>query len=820
MKILELEIHNVRGIPHIELKPEGKNFVVYGPNASGKSAIVDAIDFLLTGRISRLMGKGTAGITLKRHGPHIDHKPKDARVKALVQLAGIEEPVEIERCMEPPAELECDESVRPHLEKIVAFAKQGQHVLTRREILKYITAEASSRAEGINELLNIVEIEELRKAFVNVKNTLGEEHKRAKQSVAKEQSKIQAALKEQFYDENVIWGIINAKRKILGGEPTKVYHSSEIRKNLTRPAATSKERPVNITLLKQYIDNLLQITSSESKETVEKENDELREVIETIKSDPELLKILKRRELTERGLKLIDESGSCPLCDTPWPPGKLREYLEQKLEKAQKAAKHQKRIDELSDGIMRPLNVTIESIKKIIPAIEILELKDYLSLFNSWCQDLGNISMFLNEPIERYPPSRFSSEQIKQMLAPKNLKVILEKIHMSAKNKFPEATPQEEAWDLLTQLEVNLKSLEDAERNLKSIELASRRAGLLLNSFLSARDEVLEELYKDIEGKFVSFYRELHKTDEGDFNAQIVPDQAGLNLDVDFYGRGMHPPQALHSEGHQDSMGVCLYLALAEKLTEGVMDLIILDDVVMSVDAEHRRHVCDLLRKFFPSRQFLITTHDRTWANQLKSSGIVTSRGTVEFYSWNVDTGPQVNYEPDMWNRIREDIERGDIPAAAAKLRRGLEAFFGMACDKLRAEARYRLDGQNELGDFLPAAWRKYRKLLKQAKDAASSWGRQQPFDDLQALGERGVEIYNHSTAEQWAVNPNVHYASWADFTKQDFEPVVQAFKELCCLFECNECEGMLYVTLQGLEADSVRCRCGKINWNLKKKGE
>lgn len=72
MRIQELEINNIRGIHHMELKPECRNFLVSGPNGSGKSAIVDSIDFLLTGDISRMKGKGTKGITLKKHGPHID----------------------------------------------------------------------------------------------------------------------------------------------------------------------------------------------------------------------------------------------------------------------------------------------------------------------------------------------------------------------------------------------------------------------------------------------------------------------------------------------------------------------------------------------------------------------------------------------------------------------------------------------------------------------------------------------------------------------------------------------------------------------------
>ena len=81
MKLLELEINNVRGIRQGLLRPSGKNIVIWGPNGSGKSGVVDALDFLLTGRISRLMGKGTGNISLATHGPHVDCKPADATVR-------------------------------------------------------------------------------------------------------------------------------------------------------------------------------------------------------------------------------------------------------------------------------------------------------------------------------------------------------------------------------------------------------------------------------------------------------------------------------------------------------------------------------------------------------------------------------------------------------------------------------------------------------------------------------------------------------------------------------------------------------------------
>jgi len=97
MKLLELEIEKVRGIPHLIMEPAGKNFVIWGPNGSGKSAVVDAIDFLLTGRIQRLTGKGTGDISLSKHGPHIDHEPKETMVRAIVKLQSSVKPVELKR---------------------------------------------------------------------------------------------------------------------------------------------------------------------------------------------------------------------------------------------------------------------------------------------------------------------------------------------------------------------------------------------------------------------------------------------------------------------------------------------------------------------------------------------------------------------------------------------------------------------------------------------------------------------------------------------------------------------------------------------------
>ncbi len=820
MRVVELEICNVRGIPSLLLRPDVNNFVVWGPNGSGKSAVVDAIDFLLTGRVSRLTGPGTGGITLSKHGPHIDHKPEEATVRAVVQLPGVTEPVEITRCMADPGNLHSSKPSPPSLQPVMALARRGQHVLTRRDILKYITAEAGTRAEQIQELLNITEIEDIRKALVRVHNDLDKEREAAKRSVDMAKGLVNATVREQTYREDIVLQFANQSRAALGGQPISHLRSAELKAALAPPTVAPADEAINVTLLEKDIQNLRSLTSPQNQVQLGKNDERIRSLIAEVRSDPLLLRALSRLKLTELGIDLIDETGSCPLCDTPWPPGALREYLEKRLSTAQDAAQRQARITELSANISSSVNAAIPSAQKLVDAARLLALKDQLPPLRLWLANLQALSAALSPAVERYPDTRFGPHDVRRMLAPDNLLELLESIHSVAKAKYPEATPEQTAWDSLTRLEENLKALERAQDQLAAADLSYRRAAILLKSFLQARDTVLGALYEDIRDRFVELYRQLHGPDEDKFTARLESVGPALNLEVDFYGRGTHPPHALHSEGHQDSMGLCLYLALAERLTEGLIDLLILDDVVMSVDADHRRQVCHVLATSFPNRQFLITTHDKTWANQLTTEGVVSRAQTAEFYNWNIDTGPQVSCAADMWQRIEEDLQRNDVPPAAHRLRRGLEEFFGMVCQDLHSPITCKLNARWDLGDFLPSAMGQFRKLLRQAKNAAQSWGDQDRLEALKEFDSTVGPICTRTNAEQWAVNRNVHYDSWSDFSPNDFRPVVAAFQDLCGLFVCPSCGGMLRLALAGVAPASVRCKCGAVDWNLVEKGK
>ena len=813
MKLLELEIHNFRGIRDLSIEPMGENFLIYGPNGSGKSAVVDALDFLLTGQISRMKGKGTKDITLKKHGPHVDYSAKDAWIKANVKIHGLEDPVEIKRSLDHPNKLICEDSIRDLINPVIELASRGQHVLTRREILNYVTADSGTRGKQIQTLLKITDVEKTRNILVKVKNTLKNNFIGAKSSLNTISAAINSNIGITNYDEEKILDFVNTNRNVLDGSPLQDLKSNSIKEGIEAQTLSS-DITVNTQLLKIDLEKLHEINSDKNKESLSNIDLELRELKTKISSDHRIEDALDHLKLTRLGLNLLGPEGSCPLCDTPWETGDLKEHLKYKIEIFKDAAQNLDRLIELTDELTLEVNHTLASLNEIIKSAEILELKEELRALKLWINELKILLSILKD--ENYPDQRFNERMVEVLLSPDNLDVILDNIHSVAIEKSPEPSEEQTAWDNLTRLEENLKNYERSKENCTKSFESYKKSEILYKTFLESRDKILNQLYSEIKDRFVELYRELHLDDEMEFKAIIISEGAGVDFKVDFHGRGVNPPNALHSEGHQDSMGICLYLALAERLTQGFIDLIILDDVMMSVDAPHRREICNLLANFFKGRQFFITTHDQTWARQLQSEGVIKAKNRIEFSNWTIENGPSVNISGDIWDEIDDDLEINDIPSAAAKLRRGSEEYFSQVCSALHAPVRFNLSGQYELGDLLSGAMSEYRSELKHAKEAANSWGNTEELNRLKQIDEFSKNVFTRLNMERWAVNPALHYNQWADFTPQDFKPVVDIFRDLFSIFQCNKCGTLLHLVINGPRPEAVKCNCGEVNWNLK----
>ena len=104
----------------------------------------------------------------------------------------------------------------------------------------------------------------------------------------------------------------------------------------------------------------------------------------------------------------------------------------------------------------------------------------------------------LEEAVERYPDGGLGPKAAQDLLAPDDLADRLQEMETAVRSIEPVTSLEQDAWDTLTRLEENLKTLRAAEREHARAELAFQRAESMLEQFEHARDKVLKQLYDEI----------------------------------------------------------------------------------------------------------------------------------------------------------------------------------------------------------------------------------------------------------------------------------------------------------------------------------
>ena len=180
IKLESAHIEEMRGIRKLDIDFQKGTFAISGPNGSGKSGVIDAIEFGLTGQIGRLTGRGTKGLSVAEHGPHVDKTkfPGAAFVELRVFLPALGKSAAITRKVSAPTKpkiVPADEDVKAALAEI---ADHPEITLSRREILRFILIEPTKRSEEIQTILKLDEIGQTRGALNTAQNKLQSAHER------------------------------------------------------------------------------------------------------------------------------------------------------------------------------------------------------------------------------------------------------------------------------------------------------------------------------------------------------------------------------------------------------------------------------------------------------------------------------------------------------------------------------------------------------------------------------------------------------------------------------------------------------------------
>ena len=228
------------------------------------------------------------------------------------------------------------------------------------------------------------------------------------------------------------------------------------------------------------------------------------------------------------------------------------------------------------------------------------------------------------------------------------------------------------------------------------------------DAFSQAREKAIQAIFDQIANKVLLYYKKLHDIDGDAEKSECTgislestsrAAAGGLKLAIQFLGLADScDPRAFLSEGHLDSLGLCLFLATVRTFNPpGTM--LVLDDVLTSTDKEHRHRVAELLFEEFGDFQLVLTTHDEHWFGILQTKAQAYGDQDKWLFKkiarWTVELGPEAATLENTWAHIETNLKEDGFRELGGPLRVVLEDFLKRVAEKLELRVRYKSDGKH-----------------------------------------------------------------------------------------------------------------------------
>lgn len=298
------------------------------------------------------------------------------------------------------------------------------------------------------------------------------------------------------------------------------------------------------------------------------------------------------------------------------------------------------------------------------------------------------------------------------------------------------AVPEhDELLGISQQINRQTETLETSKAGIQSLKLALERyrsnyerqtqIGRVLPNLRRSLKAMEEERRAYVDAKLLAIaeevgrlYEKLHPGEGlNKISLKLDPAKRGsLELGAEFLGQMDAPPHAYFSESHLDSLGLCIFLALAG-LQGRENTILVLDDILGSIDEPHVDRLINLL--YDESQQFLhciLTTHYRPWKEKYRWGHMRPSFCQyVELRNWSPAKG--VSHGKGAPTPVAELGKLlADDPPSPQLLCASAGVVLEAACDYLTAHYECsvpRRKGKPTLGDLLPSIDKKLKKELK-----------------------------------------------------------------------------------------------------------
>lgn len=689
-RLQSLTIENLRGSTSpftFKFDADKRMVIIYGENGTGKSTICDAFDLLSNGGIASLDNCGLGKATYK-YWKSVGKSGSDIAVALTTSDATYKAMVSKNDVAWIPA------NRKPHAE-----------VLRRTHILSLITETPGKRYEAISRFINVSGIETSETALDQLMKQVDAEQNRHAERLTENQRQLDNLAKDAgVTDENPVdWARRQAARDFSNWDREEI----QLRKlesafqRLSSHEGTFKEVSTRVTAAQARIDESIKIRDAA--------------LIGISDSTGDVIDIL---DAASRFLSKTPSPNSCPLCESESRVDDLSSRVSDRIKEFKTLKKYREDVD--------AANQNYERIKS-----------EPERMYEKYLQDRTAFSAQLDAFVwssDVLLPKAICPEDIAQFDQWYRAQATLLDSWKNIGNA--RAAEKKNADNLRTLISNYDEALEIPADNQKLLQAMTQTLKILREERRKFTDGVLSSIAEDVG----ELYDKVHPG-EGREKVSLQLDEkkrASLEIGVAFEGRSDLPPQAYFSESHLDTLGLCVFLALAKR-EDPSSTILVIDDVLTSVDDSHMNRVVDMLYEqsaYF--RHCIITTHYKPWKLKFQW-GRLRHEGCrfVELGTWSITQGMSLlNQDPKSEIQILETNLKTvpfDAQIVAGKAGVVLEAVLDFLTRLYECAVPRKDEDRLTIGDMMSAVSPKLRNAMRVEKLTDKESGRYEmiPLGDI-----------------------------------------------------------------------------------------
>ncbi len=795
-EIQKITISGFRGInsPPLELDfQKGKtiqSMMIYGRNGSGKSSIVDAWEWLYSGRIEHLAREDAK----ERAFPHKEAVEGQTWVEVEFtnrEIGKIRGEFDPNRITKP--------KIEGNLSKMREFIPYPCH-LRYRDITEFVYERKARKYEILSYQMGFGKA-------LEVQNQLQTGETRLEEKLRELERDRDASIKEYYEasgeEPKDIASFIKTLNTILTRhgiapvrEKAEVKTSLErLREQVVRDEKTKK--------LQLWKDMQRIINRFYPVEDVRQKISKFQADLKELKRDEEKISKLVLLDLYEKGIEAIESLeiyDICPLCDQPY-EGNLIEHIKSKQSHLDKLSKRRKDLDKRRKKLYSTIDTIIRKIEHAsldleekeleLPLIEfkenlkkvILPLKECKDMLEKKIENIDKEFDFLRKvDTKEYKTVLDSEGKIKEEISGRVENLEKDKSRKALVEDFQQANKLQESflkWDSLNKKIARFEEIKSAYEKIK-------------DDYVEETKKSIQESFDAISSDVAAYFKILERDNEvlGAPKIKLYSERdKAVELEIIFGGDPISPAYKFLSESQLNSFGLSIFLASVKQFNPN-FKFIILDDVINSFDTYKRPRVIDLLSEHFSDYQILLLTHDSIWLDRLQKSFPQWIR--KRFFGWDYTIGPRIEAGKNSYEQI-DDLLLKDKPADAGRtFGVYLEWILKELCENLEASVKYNRRNEYTLFELFQAFKKRMKKKLRADHSV------------VKLILDFEADVGFRNFCAHWK-EPETEYSP------PEIREIVQKWKDIECKIECSECHKFIrYEKVDGYE--HISCPCRKLN--------